>query len=172
MDAEFRRKRILEMIQRQPSPLSASVLARELDVSRQVIVGDVALLRAQGCEIIATARGYTVPRFKETSRYLGKVACQHTPGEMFSELNTIVGLDAVVVNVIVEHELYGEMTGCLNLFDRNDVENFTQKVNSSGNKLLSELTMGIHLHTIACRDHAHFEQVCAALEQKGYLLHN
>ncbi|MCL2436647.1 MAG: transcription repressor NadR [Clostridiales bacterium] len=169
MDASVRREQILNMIGRCESPVSASSLAKTLNVSRQVIVGDIALLRAQGHEIIATARGYMVPAFKELHQYLGKVACRHTSEDTKDELYTIVDLGAVVVNVIVEHEIYGEITGSLNLTGKKDVDLFMNQVASSEVKLLSALTMGVHLHTIACRDKAHFEQVCKALETKGYL---
>jgi transcriptional regulator of NAD metabolism len=172
MEAHLRREQILNMISRKKTPVSASLLAKALNVSRQVIVGDVALLRAQGHEIIATARGYMVPDFKEANQYSGKVACRHAPENTKSELYTIVDLGAVVVNVIVEHEIYGEITGSLNLAGRNDVDAFISKVDSAEIKLLSELTMGLHLHTIACRDKAHFEQVCRTLEVNGYLYQN
>jgi len=169
MDADLRRKHILDTINNQKKPVSASFLAKELNVSRQVIVGDVALLRAQGHEIIATARGYMIPSFNDSNQYLGKIACQHTPENTKSELYTMVDLGAVIINVIVEHGFYGEITGCLNLASRLDVDIFMAKVNSSEIKLLSELTMGIHLHTIACRNKSHFDQVCQALDNSGYL---
>ena len=172
MDTDLRRKYVLDTIRDQTKPVSASLLAKKLNVSRQVIVGDVALLRAQGHEIIATARGYMIPNYSETNQYIGKVVCQHTPGNTKDELYTIVDLEAIVVNVIVEHGLYGEIAGCLNLTNRKDVDVFIDKVNLSEVKLLSELTMGVHLHTIACRNKAHFEEVYQALEIRGYLYQN
>jgi len=171
MDTDSRREHILHAISHHNKPVSASSLAKEFNVSRQVIVGDVALLRAQGHEIIATARGYMIPTFNEANQYLGKVVCQHTPENTKNELYTIVDLGAIVINVIVEHGFYGEITGCLNLANRNDVDIFMDKVKSSEIKLLSELTMGIHLHTIACRNKTHFDEVCHALESEGYLYH-
>lgn len=172
MDAESRRKQIVNMIIEQEAPISASSLAKTLNVSRQIIVGDVALLRAGGHEIIATARGYMIPKFEPMGQYLGKVACQHKPENTIFELYTIVDLGASVINVIVEHELYGEITGNLNLSSRKDVDVFLEKVESSEIKLLSELTMGLHLHTIACRDKIHFEQIRQVLKTKGYLFEN
>jgi len=172
MDADLRRKSVLDIIKYQKNPVSASSLAKELNVSRQVIVGDVALLRAQGHEIIATARGYLIPNFNETNQYIGKIVCQHTPDDTKHELYTIVDLEAIVVNVIVEHGFYGEITGSLNLSNRKDVDVLINKINSSEVKLLSELTMGVHLHTIACRDKAHFEEVYQALATNGYLYQN
>jgi len=172
MDADLRREKVLNIISQSESPTSASLLAKTLNVSRQVIVGDVALLRAQGHEIIATSRGYMLPGFKEANQYLGKVACRHTSKDTKSELYAMVDLGAVAVNVIVEHDLYGEITGSLNLANRKDVDAFMNQVALSDMKLLSELTMGVHLHTIACRDKTHFEQVREALEANGYLFKN
>ena len=173
MNADIRRKQILDLISNEETPVSASALAKKLTVSRQVIVGDVALLRAQGHEIIATARGYTlVQKLKEGNQYLGKVACQHTAKSTKAELYAIVDLGAVVVNVIIAHDLYGEITGNLNLKTRKDVDGFISRVKSAEVKLLSELTQGLHLHTIACRDKDHFEQVVQALDAGGFLFHN
>ena len=172
MDAELRRKEILETVSREEAPISATSLAKKLNVSRQVIVGDVALLRAQGNEIIATARGYTmVQKLKEGYQYLGKIACQHSSEDSETELYTIVDSGAVAVNVIIEHELYGEITGNLNLRSRKDVDALMNKVKTSDVRLLSELTQGIHLHTIACRDKNHFEQVVRTLDAHGILFH-
>jgi len=171
MDTNHRRKHILDAIAQSNHPLSASALAKELSVSRQIIVGDVALLRAQGHEIIATARGYMLPQFNET-QYIGKVACKHSSEDTRLELCCIVDLDATVVNAIISHELYGEITGTLNLKTRGDVDAFIRKIESAEVKLLSELTAGIHLHTIACRDNEHFQQVYQALKTNGYLFHD
>ncbi|MCL2702787.1 MAG: transcription repressor NadR [Defluviitaleaceae bacterium] len=170
MDTDSRRKHILSIITGQNSPVSASALAKTLNVSRQVVVGDIALLRAQGHEVIATARGYLIPKFKESNRYIGKIVCRHTPENTVFELYAMVDAGAFVINVIVEHELYGEITGNLNLSNRDDVDAFIEKVESSEIKLLSELTSGIHLHTVACRDNKHFEQVCKTLEEKGFII--
>ena len=172
MDATLRRDTILEAINQSSAPVSASALAKRLNVSRQVIVGDIALLRAQGHEIIATARGYIIPEFRELNQYVGKIACYHSAKNTKDELYTIVDLGAAVVNVIVEHELYGEITGQLNIKSRDDVNIFIDRVKSSEIKLLSELKSGIHLHTIACRDIAHFEQVYHALDAAGFLFQN
>jgi len=172
MDATKRRDTILEIINQGNTPVSASALAKTLSVSRQVIVGDIALLRAQGHEIIATARGYMIPEFREPNQYAGKIACCHNAEDTKEELCTMVDLGAVVVNVIVEHDLYGEITGQLNIKTRDDVDVFIGRVKSSEVKLLSELKAGIHLHTIACRDKTHFGQVCHALGAAGFLVQN
>jgi len=170
MDATMRREKILDVINKNNTPVSASALAKELSVSRQVIVGDIALLRAHGHEIIATARGYMIPSFRESNPYTGKMACCHNAEQTKDELYTIVDLGATVVNVIVGHELYGEITGQLNIKTREDAEDFIKRIESSEAKLLSALTMGVHIHTIACRDKVHFEQVYHALDNAGFLV--
>ena len=172
MDAAKRRDKIFETIKRDNAPVSASALAKELGVSRQVIVGDVALLRAQGHDIIATARGYMIPNFRDSNQYMGKIACQHNAESTKAELYTIVDLNAAVVNVIVEHELYGEITGQLNIKTRDDADMFANQLKQSEVRLLSELTAGVHLHTISCRNKAHFEQVYTALHNAGFLVQN
>ena len=48
MNAAERRGRILEYLRSSDGPLAAAALAQKLSVSRQIIVGDVALLRAGG----------------------------------------------------------------------------------------------------------------------------
>jgi len=171
MDSSLRREQILDTISSSGDvPVSASIIAADLGVSRQVIVGDVALLRAQGHDIIATARGYTVPRPTGTGHFVAKIACCHNSSEMCAELYAMVDLGVTVINVIIEHELYGEITGQLNLKNRDDVDQFVAQYESSNTKLLSELSKGVHLHTVACHDKAHFDKLCQALKSKGYLL--
>jgi len=169
MDATSRRKEVLDHITQAEVPLSASALAKTFNVSRQVIVGDVAILRAEGHEIMATARGYILSTTQETGQFIGRIACQHTLEETTTELYTIVDLGATVVNVIVEHKIYGEITGNLNLSTREDVDLFMDRLRSSETKLLSNLTDGLHLHTLACRDRSHFEEVKLTLKKNEFL---
>ena len=170
MDATTRRNTILKSLG--ATPQSATALAKALGVSRQVIVGDIALLRAQGQDIIATARGYIVPNFAQDNLYIGKVACCHDASATKAELYTMVDLGATVINVMVEHEIYGEIAGQLNIKTREDVEDFIERVKPDHVKLLSDLKAGVHIHTIACRDSGHFAQVQGALEQGGFLFEN
>ena len=169
MDAEKRRESIKAQLLQQEEPVSASRLAQQLGVSRQIIVGDIALLRTQGCDIVATARGYMRAKAVVSGRYVGKIACQHSLADTKNELYTIVELGGQVLDVVVEHELYGEITGQLNLASCSDVNAFLQKVANNEARLLSELTDGVHLHTIACRDAAAFETIRAALARQSLL---
>jgi len=172
MDANLRRKKILEIIEYE-KPTSAYFLSEKLNVSRQAIVGDIALLRALGHEIIATTKGYIIAaEYKSSNKYIQKIACKHPPKDTKSELYTIVDTKAEVLNVIIEHSVYGEITGQLNIKSRSDADIFIKKLETSNARLLSELTCGIHYHTLACYDKPHFEQVVRFLDSKGYLLKN
>lgn len=168
MNALQRRKYIMGRLEEGGAPVSATVLAGELSVSRQIIVGDVALLRAGGAHITATPRGYVLERPPEGRRLT--IACRHTPEEMARELEIMVDNGCTVENVIVEHSVYGQLVGQLMLSSRYDVAEFIRKVSESGSKPLSDLTGGIHLHTLRCPDESAFGRVTAELREAGYLL--
>lgn len=88
MDGEIRRREIVKRLRETEKPISATRFAKAFDVSRQIIVGDVALLRATGVEIVATARGYMLEQPLEGIER--KIACQHTPEQTREELSVIV----------------------------------------------------------------------------------
>lgn len=168
MDALDRRQAIARRLQQSDKPLSATSLAQQFDVSRQVIVGDIALLRAGGMEISATPRGYLLP---QASRGCTRtVATRHENSQMADELNIIVDQGCTVVDVIVDHPIYGQLTGSLNLSNRYEVSQFITSCTQHAAAPLSVLTEGIHLHTILCPDEAAFLRVQQALRELGMLL--
>ena len=168
MHAQDRRQAILDTLRRSGGPVSASALAEQFSVSRQIIVGDIALLRAAGAEISATPRGYIIlPAATGLTR---QVACQHDAAGMEAELNTMVDNGGTVVDVIVEHPVYGQLTGPLQLSNRYDVAQFLSRCAQSEARPLSALTEGIHLHTLSCSDEAAFNRVREALRALGVLL--
>ncbi|MCI9557289.1 MAG: transcription repressor NadR [Lawsonibacter sp.] len=148
-------------------PLSAGSLAQELSVSRQIIVGDVALLRAGGLDIIATPRGYLLPR--GAAGVTCTLACRHTALQMEEELNAIVDQGCTVLDVVVEHPIYGQLTGPLHLSSRYDVAQFLTRCAQSAAAPLSQLTEGVHLHTVRCPDRQAADRVREALERLGLL---
>lgn len=166
MNAEQRREAILNILRRADQPLSATALAGTFSVSRQIVVGDIALLRAAGADISATPRGYVMQQ--ETTGFLYKVATRHTAENMEAELNAMVDQGCTVVDVIVEHPIYGELTGTLDLSSRYDVRQFIQR--SMETRPLSLLTEGIHLHTLSCPSEEAFLRVKEQLRSLGILL--
>ncbi len=168
MKAEVRREKILDILKERKEPVSASALAREFSVSRQIVVGDVALLRAGGADIAATPRGYRLQGGK-TEGLIRRVACVHDLDGMEEELNLCVDYGCSVLDVIVEHPVYGQLTGELQVRSRYDVSQFIEKAKREGAHALSELTDGVHLHTLSCPSEDAFERVRTALRGAGYL---
>lgn len=167
MTAEIRRQKIFEILAGACAPVSASVLASQLDVSRQVIVGDIALLRAGGTGISATPRGYVLEQ--EHSGLMHTIACVHSPEQLEDELNAIVDNGCEVMDVIVEHPVYGQLKGELRVASRYDAGCFAEKLRETAAPPLSTLTNGVHLHTVRCPDNEAFERVCDALKHLGIL---
>ena len=168
MNAETRRQKILAQLKVSSAPISAGRLAAELGVSRQIIVGDIALLRAYGESISATPRGYILSGGGE-ERLKRTVACCHRGEDMEKELNIMVDNGCTVRDVIVEHPIYGQITGNLELSSRYDVHEFARRSQEAEAVPLSYLTDGIHLHTLLCPDEETYERVCAQLKQAGFL---
>ena len=168
MDAQERRQAIARRLERARGPVSATALAREFSVSRQIIVGDVAILRAGGQGITATPRGYMVQH--APSGLVRQIAVKHDGPAMEAELNAMVDQGCTVLDVIVEHPIYGQLTGPLQLASRYDVAQFLARCSQPDARPLSELTEGIHLHTLSCPDEAAFDRVRQELRRLGILL--
>lgn len=162
-----RKEKIIEEIKKSNKPISASTLAKKLGVSRQIIVGDVALICASGTNIIATPRGYILDSKQQNQTYT--IAVNHSQEQMADELYTIVDLGGCAIDVIVDHPVYGQLTGKLHLSSRYDVDQFIKKVNNNQAKPLSQLTDGLHLHTIQCPNEDTYQRIVSALDEKGYL---
>ncbi len=167
MDAQQRRQLIARRLRGAEAPLSAAALAKELSVSRQIIVGDVALLRAGGLDITATPRGYLLPR--PPAGVSCTFACRHRADRMEEELNAIVDQGCTVLDVIVEHPIYGQLTGPLRLSSRYEVEQFVARCRQEEAAPLSQLTEGVHLHTVLCPDREAAGRVREALEKLDFL---
>ncbi|WP_062234170.1 transcription repressor NadR [Fictibacillus sp. FJAT-27399] len=165
-----RRDLILKWLKESKSPIKGGELALKTNVSRQVIVGDISLLKAKNEPIIATSQGYLYLKTEEKDvphRHL--IVSNHSPEQTKDELFTIVDHGVTVKNVIVEHPIYGDLTASLLLSTRRDVEDFLGKLSSTNAALLSTLTEGIHLHMLEAPTKEQLDNVCRELKQKGYL---
>ena len=168
MDAASRRRAIAEALAGANAPVAAGALGERFGVSRQIVVGDIALLRAQGLDIVATPRGYVAGGGARGRRHT--LACVHGPEGMERELNIMVDNGCTVLDVVIEHAVYGQLTGELHLKDRRDVAEFIRRVREEGAAPLSALTGGIHLHTLLCQDEGSFARCVDALREAGILL--
>ena len=166
MTAVQRRSAIYEQLTHADAPISATALAQQFSVTRQVVVGDIALLRAEGHSITATPRGYMIPAETGLRR---TIACHHSSGDTQRELFAMVDCGCTVLDVIVEHPVYGQLTAPLALSSRYDVEQFVQRMADSHAQPISALTGGVHLHTLSCPSEEVFAHLKATLANMGML---
>ena len=171
MTGSDRRADMVRQIRQSGVPLSGTKLAAMYHVSRQVIVQDIALLRVSYQNIISTNRGYLLyaePAERRRCRRVVKV--KHDREDIVRELDCIVDAGGSVLDVIVEHEIYGRLVGGLVIRSRADVRKFMCRVEEYGTKPLTDLTQGIHFHTIEAEQEEILEAVVEALEKEGFLL--
>ncbi|HFH7100891.1 TPA: transcription repressor NadR [Streptococcus agalactiae] len=157
MKVQERRENILTTLKGTKEAISASTLAKIFSVSRQVIVGDIALLRAQQCDIISTPKGYLMSSALSTHQFTARLVCQHGIEQTEEELEIILRYQGIIMNVEVEHPIYGMLTAPLNIQSQKDIDNFTAKLKVSNAELLSSLTDGLHTHMISCQDQSVFD---------------
>ena len=166
MTAAQRRSAIYQQLSAANGPLSAAALDQRFSFTRQVVVGDIALLRAEGQSITATPRGYMIPAEDGLKR---TIACHHSAADTQRELFAMVDCGCTVLDVIVEHPVYGQLTAPLALTCRYDVEQFIRRMAESRAQPISALTGGVHLHTLSCPSEAVFAHLKATLSQMGML---
>ena len=167
MTAQERRDRIRGILAGASGPISASALAAQMGVSRQIVVGDIALLRAEGRNITATPRGYMIVT---TGGITVQLAVCHTGSQTREELYAMVDCGCTVQDVVVEHPVYGQLTAVLQLSSRYDVDQFMIRMADNDARPLSLLTEGIHLHTVSCPTADAMRHMKAQLRAMGVLL--
>ena len=171
MTTEERRKEIMNMLKCSQEPIKGTNIAKELKVSRQVIVQDIAIIRAEGTDIMATSSGYLIPRYNKENRVLKTVVTRHfNIDQAKEELMVMVDNGANVIDVVVSHPVYGDMQGFLNLSCKAEVDKFVNKVKEGKVEFLSSLTEGIHIHTLEVTSDESFLNIINQLKEKGYLV--
>lgn len=166
MSGEERRGKIIQALKNSDKAVSATTLAKEFDVSRQVIVQDVALLRANGKNIFSTNRGYLIQEDEETTRVF-KV--QHEDDEVEKELTTIVDFGGTVEDVFVYHKVYGVLRAEMNIKSRMDIRNYMEEIRSGKSSLLKNVTSGYHYHTVRAERVEILDMIQEELQKKGLL---
>ncbi len=171
MAQKKRRSRLVQLLKEADGPLTGSDLSGLLGVTRQIIVGDVAVLRARGEQIVATPRGYLLyPAYAAAVNRSTLAVCHGgDQASIAGELNLIVDLGGTVVDVTVEHPLYGELTGNLQIKTRADAAQFLSKLAQLEAEPLLVLTGGYHLHTVEAPDGETIDKIRAELRSAGFL---
>lgn len=165
MDAADRRNAILRRLEGTTTPLPAARLGEDLGVSRQIIVGDVALLRASGHSIHATNRGYLLAR--PATRPRRSLTVQHTREQIPAELSAILDAGGTIIDISIEHRLYGQITADLLIRNRRDLKAFLARLTTSSS--LAELTNGWHTHTIEADSEKRLDAIARRLDALGLL---
>lgn len=160
-----RQLEIIKILQDAEKPISGSKLALRFDVTRQVIVKDISILRALGYEIISTNKGYKLA----DKKYLTFIIkSSHDDKDIKEELNTIVDGKGRVVDVFINHKIYGMIRKDLDIKSRNGVDYFIKSIDKA--TPLKNLTANIHYHTIEVNTYEDKKSIEEKLRSKGFLV--
>lgn len=168
MNNTERREEIIRILLQAKEPVSGSSLAKQLSVSRQVIVQDVALLRT-AYPVLATAQGYVL--YGQTQECCRRsFLVKHSAEQIGDELLTIVKGGGRVLDVVVEHDVYGQIRADLNLASVTDVKGFCARLARSSSGPLFPISDGVHFHTVEAASESILDEIEMQLQKKGYLL--
>ena len=166
MNGEERRSQILQILTDSAKPVAGTLLAQRLNVSRQVIVQDIALLRANGTAIFSTNKGYLLQEEKECSRVFKVI---HADDEVEEELSAIIDLGGIVRDVFVYHKVYGVLRAEMNIKSRRDIQKYLQDLSTGKSSLLKNVTSGYHYHTITAEREDILDMIQEELGKRGFL---
>lgn len=166
MKAAERRKAIVTLLLTEQEPISGGALSEKFGISRQIIVQDISVLKGMGYEIISTHNGYLIQKSPLKERV---IKFHHTTDQTEDELNLIVDLGGTVVDVFVWHKVYGKVSAQLNIFSRNQVNQFIEGVRTGKSTELMNITGGYHYHTVRAESEEILEEIYKALEEKGFI---
>ena len=167
MKAEKRRKDIIGYLLSVDKPVSGTTLSEKFGVSRQIIVQDITVLKAEGYDILSTHYGYVLHGTPHKERV---IKVYHTTNETEDELNTIVDLGGIVADVFVWHKVYGKMSAKLNIFSTLQIKQFIEGVRSGKSSELMNITGGYHYHTIQAESEEVLDAIEKALREKNYIV--
>lgn len=167
MEGIERRNHLVELLKTSNGPMPGGLLATTLGVSRQIIVQDIALLRAQGEVIEATHKGYVITK---ENRSTCIVEVKHNDAQALDELHAMVDNGAIVRDVFVKHKVYGVIQTPLNIRSRRDVALLLDGISKGDSSMLKDVTDDVHYHTIEAPSKAILEVVCDTLKQQGILI--
>lgn len=168
MNSIERREDIFKLLLKSEIPLKGIDIAKKYSVTRQVIVKDIAILRAKGHNIIATPDGYLVN--KNENKVKAIIAVNHREDQMIEEMSIVIKYGGIIEDVIVEHPLYGEIRGMLMIKNYNELNKFIKKYSEQEARLLSVLTKGIHIHTIAAENNSDLEAIISELREHDFIV--
>ena len=170
MTGEQRRTEIRRMLQQSQQPLTGTALANALHVSRQVIVQDIALMRAENMAILSTNKGYLLrPDAARSSQPKRVFFVRHSTEQVLDEFMTVIDLGGRILDVAVEHELYGSIRVDLLIENVQDALDFVERLAACRDTPLKVLTDDCHFHTVAAPSEKLLDLIEQEFRAKGYL---
>ncbi|MCH3968813.1 MAG: transcription repressor NadR [Atopobiaceae bacterium] len=166
MSVSERRDAIVQILTTSALPVPAKDLAARFEVSRQVIVKDMAVIRASVPGILSTNLGYVM---QDPIRCAREFKVCHTTERAAEELGLIVGLGGRVRNVSISHRVYGRITAELDISSEADVRDFVSALGDSKSTLLSNATSGYHYHLVEASTTERLDAIEQALDKAGLL---
>ena len=125
MRAEERRREIAHYLTSSKSAVSGAFLSEKFKVSRQIIVQDIAILKASGYDVVSTHYGYVLQGTPLAERVF---KLYHTNDQTAEVLYIIVELGGTIVDDFVWHKVYGKIVAKLNIFSKYHIEKFLEGV--------------------------------------------
>ena len=165
-----RKQELLALLKQSKEAINGQSLAEHFGVTRQIIVQDIALLRADGAQIISTNRGYIYKNSDDNSYAHRLFKVNHTVNDMEEELLAIVDNGGRIQNIMIDHPVYGEIQTLLKLTCRRDVRHFLEQAASNDFRPLSELTHGVHYHLVEADSQQDLDYIELALDNLGFLV--
>ena len=171
LSGDDRRAELIRILENSGKAISGTELAKHFEVSRQVIVQDIALLRAVNKNILATNKGYILFREKDQIGKVQRTVCVcHEDQEILKEFECVLDFGAKVLDCTVEHEVYGQISVELMIQSMDEARKFVEQLETCESKSLNILTGGIHYHTIEASSMRVLDAVERALQDAGYLV--
>ena len=161
-----RKQELLALLKQSKEAINGQSLAEHFGVTRQIIVQDIALLRADGAQIISTNRGYIYKNSDDNSYEHRLFKVNHTVNDMEEELLAIVDNGGRIQNIMIDHPIQT----LLKLTCRRDVRHFLEQAASSDFRPLSELTNGVHYHLVEADSQQDLDYIEEVLDNIGFLV--
>ncbi|KAA9019497.1 transcription repressor NadR [Niallia endozanthoxylica] len=171
MSSTKRQQLIIDKLENTNTPITGSEFAKMANVSRQVIVQDISLLKAKNIPIMSTSQGYILNNNKEKEHnYEAVIICNHSLNQIEEELFILVGHGVTVKDIMIKHAVYGELKASVMVSNQSEVEQFMKRIKDANAVSLSSLTDGIHYHTLEADSKEKIEAAFRELKKAGILV--
>lgn len=167
-----RRKKLLTLLQQADAPICGKQLSKDLNVTRQIIVSDIAILRSSGISIASSKLGYMIIRPDYQNFYRRSLGCQHKKmdaAEIESEMNVVVDNGGIIHQMILQSKTYGTLCVHLNIRSRRDVKTFIQSFKETDAPFITVITRGEHLLEIETHDAEEMQAIKSRLDELDLL---